>query len=375
MLLLCSAIFLLYIIGKNFSVISTPYNPQLFQHKFEVSQWRVPNSTHPISDDELYAYSGYELVHGLNPILVSPEVPPLGKYMIGVSILLTNNHHLVSLFLALASLCLIFYFIYFTTKSFVASAFAVFLTSINTIFYDQIIHAPQIDISQLFFLLLIFIFYTHYERNKKILFLLLTGIAIGCFISIKVTVLSFALINGWLFVYYVTRRYPIVKIIKDFAILNAISLLTYTITYASYFLHGGTLKGYLGVQKWIFTFYSSSPIETKKLIGNYLMLTFFNRWRFWSPGYPSLHYDGWSLLWPIIFIVGAFATIKMLLNKQARTTAPNMLLIMFFLAYNVFLFVVPIFPRYLLLLFVPLNLIIVLYLASIKTQRIYGKRA
>lgn len=358
---------------KNWGKFSEKFDPNLYEKKYYKSQWSVPNSKNPISDEELYAYSGYKYLKGLNPILISPEVPPLGKYLVGVSIRIFGNQGIFSIIFAILSLAVLAHIVYESTKSFIISSLAVFLTSIHFLFVDQIIHSPQMDIFQLFFLLLFLIFFLLYQKNQRIIFLFASGVVMGYFVSTKIFIISYLIMNLFIIIFHLFNRLDLRKSIFNIILLNTVSLLTYLITYSVYFIYGGSLRSFLGVQKWILLFYKSSTINTFKLIGNYLSLIFFNRWRVWSEGYPITHYKYWTFLWPIIFLLGIFSIFKLLKTKINPSEQLLLRLILSFLiAYNIFLFFTPIFPRYLLLLFVPLNILIAIYFGK-KLENIFNE--
>jgi hypothetical protein len=150
-------------------------------------------------------------------------------------------------------------------------------------------------------------------------------------------------------------------------------VLTFALTYFSFFLHGGTLKEFLGVQKYIYFFYSSSLIDLSRLVGSYLQLIFTGDRKFWTEGYPIIHYSGWSIIWPILFVIGIFSIFKLYKKvkekrfEQLKTL--YLLLVSFFAVYNLFLFVTPIYPRYLLFLFVNIAMIVSLYTAVLIPQK------
>ncbi|MEO6508859.1 MAG: glycosyltransferase family 39 protein, partial [Patescibacteria group bacterium] len=339
-----SILYLAFVVFQNRDIIFEKFNAQEYKTKYEHSQWRVPNSKTPISDQDLYAYAGYEYFHGENPTLINPEVPPFGKYIIGIFAEL-GTVKVASLLAALGSLILLYFVTLKLSNSKSAAAFAVLLTSTHTLFTDQLIHAPQLEVFQLFFLLLMILFlFIYFELSKK-LWLIFAGVVFGLFISIKIFILSFILINAWLVLYYILNKNNKKLAVLDLLTLNLIGFFTFTLTYFNYFLDGYSIRGFLGVQKWIYLFYSMSHIDTSKLIGNYLFLIFANHWRFWSEGYPIVAYERWTLLWPIIFVAG-FLSIFHLFKMQIKNQQKTVLILSFFIVYNVFLFMVPIFPRY-----------------------------
>src|SRR3989344_8395973 len=125
------------------------YNPNYYKNKFLNSQWVISGSNNPISDEELYSYAGYEYVEGINPILINSETPPLAKYIIGSSILFFDNQNVFNYLAGFISLCLIYLLAYEISSSIFVSSLAVFLTSTSSLFLEQLIHLPQLDIFQL----------------------------------------------------------------------------------------------------------------------------------------------------------------------------------------------------------------------------------
>lgn len=369
-LLFLSLFYLFFVLIRVKHLYTIPFDSKLFEKKYYQSQWAIPNSKKPISDEELYAYAGYRYITGLNPVLNSPEVPPLGKYLIGFSILLFSNQRVVTLLFAILSLFLLFYLVYSFSSSLLAGSLAVFLTSTHALFVDQILHSPQIDVFQLFFFLLFAFSIVKYFKTRRLIYLSLTGISLGAFASIKFFLLYYALGNAVFVMFYLLKKEKLKKALLEIVIINFFAIVTYTFTYLQYFLLGGNLRGFLGVQKWIVLFYRESTIPVTKLFGNYLSLIFFNRWRFWTEGLPITHYQYWNLFWPILFIVGLFSLCMIVKEKLIRKDPLVLFLSSFILIYNVFLFFTPIFPRYLLLLYVSLNIFTAVYFARIFERKL-----
>ncbi len=316
-----------------------------------------------ISDAQLYSYVGYEYAHGKDPTLLNPEHPPLGKYLIGLSIMKFRNENIVLVATGVLSLIVIFLIVFFTTKSATASSMAVFLTATLSLFTDQLIHGPQLDIFQLLFFLLVSYFLILTETKKKLQYLILTGIFFGLLISVKTFFSYYLLFSAWLFIYFFLIRKNRFTALKDFAVIQGIGLIIFCTTYLSFFLQGGTLKKFLGVQKYIIMFYRQSGINPVPFFGNYLRLIFTGSWKFWSAGNVVSKYQEWSFLWIPVFIAGILITLKFTQDHIFRKNQAILLFLVFLCIYNVFLFFFPVFPRYLLLLFVPINIIIALYVS------------
>lgn len=367
-LLITSFVYFAFIIFKSKELFLVKFNPSKFEKMYHQSQWIISGSKNLISDETLYAYTGYRYMKGHDPTLLNAEMPPLGKYLIALSILVFNNQNIVILGAAILSLFIIFLVIYLSTHSHIAASGAVFLTTVNSSFTEQLKHMPQLDIFQLLFFLLFLLFFVYFESNKKLFFLIISGVFFGCFISIKFFLPYFLILNLSVLLFYLMKKTKFSKILSDLLILNAIVILTYTVIYAQYFILGGTLRKFLGVQKWIMLFYFQSKIDMTKLIGNYLNLIFFNKWKFWFGTYSTYPYKYWNILWPITFVLGLFSTYKLVKSNIKQSKNLVFILLCFLVVYNAFLFITPIYPRYLLLLFVSLNILIGIYFGKIVTK-------
>jgi hypothetical protein len=322
------------------------------------------NEARKISDTELYSYAGYKYIHGQDPTLLNAEAPPLGKYIIGLSIVLFNNPVVLSIFFAVLSLPFIFLITKEISGSLLAASIAVLLTSVHSLFIDQMISAPQLDIFQLFFFVVFVYMFLLTEKKKNNVLFIFAGAILGLFFSIKLSIVSFFLMNTSLLLYFILKKENIKTTLQKLLLLNSMGGIVFLLTYSEYFLQHGTLKGFLSVQKWIFYYYSNSSIDLLKLLGSYIPLILANKWKFWSNGYSIISYDHWSVVWPIIYVLGIASVIQILKSLKKydyRVKFP----LSFFIVYSSVLCVITIFPRYLLLLFVPLHILIAVCFAKI----------
>lgn len=347
---------------KNKKILFEKFDAKTYEKKYYQSQWIIPNSKNPISDIDLYAYAGYRYIKGENPILINPEVPPLGKYLIGFSILVFKNFRIINLFFCYLCLFLIFFLSYKLTKSLFQSSISILLTSLNTLFIDQIINAGQLEIFQLFFLLTFLFVFNEYLKNKKFFYLILLGITFGFFISIKFFFYFYLIINFALILFFIIiknqKKINFLFLSKTILIINIIALITYSLIYFQFFIKTDNPIKFFGMQKWILNFYSQSNIDKVKIFGSYLLLLFFNQWRYWSKNYPLISYKNWSLLWPMTFILGIYSFYYTFKKNFFSKNSLIPLIFSFFFMYNLFLLITPIYPRYFLLLLIPINIII-----------------
>ena len=171
---------------QNFSGLEKVYYDSIYKNKNGI--W--------LSDETLYSYIGGALIKGKSPIFLNPEVPPFGTYIIGLSVLVFNNQHLVILFFAVLDLYLMYLLGKQIYSSKITPIIPVALFSFEPIFKNQLIYTPLLDIIQLSFLLSIFYFFNKFilSKNNSIKYILIVNVLLGLFISTKFFGTGFAVI-------------------------------------------------------------------------------------------------------------------------------------------------------------------------------------
>ncbi|HMS22590.1 MAG TPA: hypothetical protein PKA38_02390 [Candidatus Levybacteria bacterium] len=323
---------------------TTHFNAEYWRDRYYASQWVVSNSKNPIGDDGLYAYVGWEYIHGANPTLLNAEIPPLGKYIIGAGEVVFGNQNILILIIGVLCL-LVFYLVNVRLfKDKLIAFIPVVIFSFDPIFYTQL-RAPYLDTIYLLFLLLTILFTLH----KKYFF---AAFFLGCFASVKFPAASIFLVAPMMLWVAIWDR----KNMKRFLASLILWPTTFILFYFQFFLLGGTPYAFLGVQKWIISFYS---MGAKASYGIVYPMILFNSWSTWFSGVQKV--SEWTLIWPVSFIGSVFSAIPLLrivyahvfLHKKKEVVPEDytMTLILFWvLSYMVFLTVTPVFPRYLLLL-------------------------
>lgn len=399
-LIAISAFYLATIIFQNRSLYLTKFNYEAAKRLYDQSQWQQSQNISPIkeldawalkkgytgwnnyadenkgkediekvgkdviasvrnkgvSDATLYTYVGYEYVNGANPTLLNPEHPPLGKYLIGLSIKIFNNENVVLLIFGFIALTTVFLIIFVSTNSYLSSSIAVLLTISHSLFLDQLIHGPQLELFQLTFFLLFILHLMLYKMKKKIHFFIGALFFYGCLLSVKTFLTHFILFSAWLGV--LTLYSKRIKI-KEWLLLQTGGILIFISSYAVFFIKGGTFRQWLGVQKYILVFYKQAGINIVEFAGNYLRLIFTGSWKFWSDDNPVSHYSEWSFTWSIIFFMTIFVMYKMIKQREKKDISfSEWVFVSFIVIYNLYLFIIPMFPRYLLLLFIPMIILI-----------------
>jgi len=247
---------------------------------------------------------------------------------------------------AFLSLLLIGIISYQLSRSIMTASISLFAASLFPLFTDQIIHGPQLELYQLFFFLLVLHFLLMWIKKKKMIFCTCAGVFFGMLLSTKTVVPFFLLFGAWL-------TFSFWEQWKTLIVIIGIGILIFIATYYQFFLLGGALRTFLGLQKYIVTYYGNAHIPLLEFAGNYLRLIYTGSWKFWDSSRTISHYSEWNLLWPLIFSWGMWQ-----LRSRWNKNNGYRMLIIFIILYNLFVFITPIFPRYLLLLFVPLVILL-----------------
>lgn len=280
------------------------------------SQYVNKNPIGWIPDETAFSYAGGKLILGTNPVLVVPDAPPLGKYLIGLSTILFNNENIVILITGV--LCL--FFLYLLSKQIFNSKIIAILPSVlfsfEPIFKNQLIYTPLMDLFQLLFLILIFYFFNKGFKNEKsnfkvILFFALSNLFLGFFISTKFFITGITIIASWYIVLLLNRQ---IKKILLITLTLPISIMVLLLSYIKVFAFGYTFNKFLGIQKWVYLYHKSFLILPLSL----WPLLIANKWYVWFGDKPVISDSQWLFTWPIITIFSLLTVVLYLIKKVKR---------------------------------------------------------
>ncbi len=354
---------------SHLSDLTTPFNPITMEQKYLNSQWVNPTSTAPLGDHGLYSWAGWAYIHGQNPILINSEMPPLGKYLIGIGLLLTAKPGLIGLFFSLTFLTSLFFLARHLIHHTHLALIPVALISLEPIFQGLLTHT-MLDAIQLTFLCLAFLFLLHASKNSR--YFLLTSLMLGGVLSTKFYATGVLVITSIIFYYLITKQF---RLLRHFSLSLPLAILVHLLSYLRFFQLGYSLPDYLGVQKYIFTFYLSGT--TTVPVASYWLLVFANRWRvWWGPTwgqYYTLHTSEWLPTWPLNALAALVSIFHFLRQTLLRWTKkvipqPTHLLTSWLIVYSLFLTAIGGWPHYL-LLFLPFSSILLIQLFTSLSPR------
>ncbi len=309
---------------------------------YDHSQWRVPDSIRTIGDDGNYEVAGYRLINGGKLYDVAPEVPPLGKYLIGISIKYFHNSSIYEIPFVIFSII----FFYLLTGFFFTNQNRRYLITILFALTPQIIansYRATLDLPQMCMLLahVLFVFKALSANSRKSACLLAVaaGISAGCFVSIKIGlfIIPILIADG-----YILHKNK--KVILLAPILCAIPIV-YFFTNLQFFIQGGSIAQWIAAQKWIINFYRNSNTGFVPFMVMLTMTTsLYKGW--WNSGLESS--PEWSIIMPTglgIFIYQLYKKIKL----QSKTDYFSNFLLLYLGLSLLLLSLITFWPRYLVL--------------------------
>lgn len=272
---------------------------QSLKDAYGSSQYVIKNPVGWIPDEIVNAYAGAEYVKfGVSPILIAADTPPFGRYLIGLSAVITGNENLFVLISGVGSLIVLYILVRKIFDSSVLALIPVFLFSLEPLFRNQLKYTPLLDIMQLFFLLLAFLFFIYglekkISVKKNIFYFFLASLFLGMFISTKFYITGITIIAAWYFVLLWNKEYKRILYLTGVLPVSIVFLL---LNYVQLLFQGYSFREFLGVQKYVFEYHRSQLIEPFTIWPFML----FNQWHVWWGDTPILSDSQWRLSWPIL---------------------------------------------------------------------------
>lgn len=278
---------------------------------FGASQYSMKEWKYWLPDETVYAYAGGAYLKGANPILVESTQPPLGKYLIGLSIFLTGNENS---FIALFFVFLLFgiyILIRMMTGNTIIALMGMGIASYEPLFIDQLTYTPLLDMFHITFILYAILLASYAIKKSKPMYIVLSFVCLTASMMTKVWVMGF--------VYMVAiTLYIVIKKPKYYVyiILGGIVMVFGTLAvYARLVFDNYSIIEILKVQKWLY-WYHNSKINR---FGTIWPLIFLNKWYVWWGDSPIIKDANWSLTWPIVVGSGIGSSIYSLWSMIKKT--------------------------------------------------------
>ena len=247
---------------------------------------------------------------GVNPIHIVHDHPPLGRYIVSLSILLFDNAQTIMLGLMSMTYIGIFLIGRKVMKDTLLALVPVAIFANEPLIVNKLISAPSPEPIQLPFILFAFYFFlVTIGSRQKVLFFALATLMLGFVISTRFFVTGLAILGTWsLYLLFIKRN--IADLLKLYLVLP-ISLIVLVLAYTKTMMEGYSVIQIFGVQKYILAYHKSAFVHAF----SYWDLLLFNKWHTWWGDQKILSDPQWVVLWPIAFISGIASFIWSIAKK------------------------------------------------------------
>lgn len=271
-----------------------------------------------ITDETFRSFAGGAFLKGLNPIVITHDHPPLGNYIIALSILLFDNPRTIMIPLLALTILGMFLVAKQANGSFLISLIPLGIFVNEPIFLNKLKYAPLIEPIQFPFILFSFYFFIKAINDRKYIgWFAITSLFIGGVISTRF------FITGAIIIFcmglFLLIDTGLNKKLFLFILTLPIALVVLIASYTKTIMDGYSVFQIFGIQKYILTYHKSKFI----LPFSFWDLLLFNRWHTWWGNNAIIKDPQWTLFWPfsviLTFIYGVYFLIKKLnLNKAEK---------------------------------------------------------
>lgn len=347
-------------------VFLSRYDAEYWRMRYEESNWAKGwESKTPLGDPELYSYAGWRQIKGDDPTKINTEMPPLGKYFLGLSILFFKNQYIASLIFGSLLLLITFLIAKKILQDLSWSLLPVLVLSLDKLFREDL-STSMLDLPFSFFIACSFYFLIKGRENRWF-YVGLTA-SLGAVSATKIYLVGFGLV-GVVFLYlvflFLIFRY---KDIFFFLLSLPAFLLVYFGSYVVYFLNGRTLSDFKYLHFWIRHFARVQVENYPKF--EILRILLLGKWKTWWEGSGIVKITSWNPFWTISTLLAPATGYFGLKEKNLNIL---ILLLWIFSLLVMYSFGVP-YPRYLLPILPALYIVLLFSLKKTVEAKLWKKR-
>lgn len=317
-----------------------PFDLKTIEYGYNLSHYAKPDGAW-IADEILFAYASWKYINGDSPIMLNPENPPLGKYIVGLSIILFNNEKLPNLVFQFLSLYSLFILAKLILKSSALALIPPVLLSWEKLFLEQLIFVPLFETFSFTFLCLTIYFYLLGSKKNK--YFILSSVFLGLLWATRPWMATVPLILSFTLHSFLVEK-NISKLVRWIAAIP-VAVVVLLASYHRLLISGASVYKVLSVQKWILWYHQSRLIN----IGTVWPLLYLNRWYVWWGDQPFIPMPQWNVLWPMFTTLALFLVV-LIIFKKIKYEPAVLLIIFWVLSYLIFLSIGNVSSRYIIYL-------------------------
>lgn len=298
------------------------------------SQYMIKKNPGIITDEVLEAYASGAFIRGTDPILLVHDQPPLGRYLVGLSIIVFNNENTFSILFFAFSLFGIFLIAKEVLKNTLYSLLPVVIFANEPLMHQKIVITPLLELTHLPFIVFSIYFFLRMIKNKAFhrsfyAWAILTSLSLGFVISIRFFVLGGAILLSFILFFIIKKRF---MDMFSFFLTLPLALFVLWFSYIKTVIDFHSVIKPFSVQKYIYV-YQSSKFMLPFTVWDLLM---FNRWHTWWADRKISSDPNWVVLWPISTIL-SFILIVLGVIRKTRINDPELVVLLWTICYGVML--------------------------------------
>lgn len=297
-----------------------------YEKAYYNSQYTKKDNPSPIPDETFESYVGAAFLRGTNPIRIVHEHPPMGRYIIALSLFLFDNPRTLILPLLVFSFLGIFLIAQKILNNTLFALLPLAVYANEPLVMGKLQFAPLLEPIQLpFIVFAVYFFILGVSEKLYMRWFLLTSLMMGFVISIRFFILGAFLLLAML-TYLLLQKEK--KKLWSFALSLPLSLVVLLCSYFRTIQDGYSIWQIFSVQKYIF-FYHQSKLEN---LFTFWDLLLFNRWHAWWGERIIISDAQWIIAWPVaVFLTLGF--VYLVMRKKVKAEAPAKIGLLWILSY------------------------------------------
>lgn len=306
-----------------------------------------------LSDAEVYAIVGYKYARGEDPTTIHAEVPPLGKYLIGASIIIFSNPQAILPFIGAVVLLLLYLLSLRVLGSKPAALLVVALFNLDPLFRSHLL-TSSLEMTHLLFLLAAFLFFLRGlpasgQGPTQPRYFLLASASLGAMMATKVYVSGLAVLV--ILLAYLVLTWQVRALVYFFFSLVVLPL-AYSAAWVVHLAQNPDPIAFARFQRWLTSWWAGAP---QVPWGGFAKILLLGKWQTWWDKKEIIEVASWTPIWPAITAVSLLGSLMAFARREKKA-----LLVVFWVAgYMLFLTPAATFPRHLLAILPGLYLLFV----------------
>lgn len=310
-------------------------------------------------DQTLESFAGGAFLKGMNPILIIHDQPPLGRYILSLSILFFDNPNTVIVLLLFFSGLGVFLVSRLILQNALLALLPLGILVNEPLFLSKFYYSPLLEPIQLPFIVFSLYFFMQGITKKNYLrWFMLTSLMLGCVISVRFFILGAVLVFAMIFYFLIKKEFN--KKFVVFLLTLPLAIVVLLTSYARTIQLGSSIIHIFGIQKYIY-FYHKTQLSLPFSFWDLLM---FNRWHTWWGTKEITSDSQWIIIWPISMF---FSLLSLLFGifKKISISEHEKIVIIWIMTYSLLLSLGETSTRYFLPLLPFLYIIAISFLVKI----------